>query len=60
MVFRGKYIQRMEVQIDHIVVVDPRQTCVLFFSVLFPILISNHFSGLGEERPLVRNHFSNS
>jgi hypothetical protein len=35
MVLPGKYIHGMEVQVDHILVVDPRETC----APLFPLHI---------------------
>ena len=49
----------MEAQVDHVLVVDPRETCaplVLLSSQM--LIISNHCSGFREEHPLVRDYFS--
>ena len=59
MVLRGGYIYGMEVQVDRTLVVDPRKTCALVFTVSSQILIaSNDCSGFGEERTLVCCHLS--
>ena len=60
MVLRRGYIQELEIQVvDHTLVVDPRKTYAFLFTVSSPILIaSNHHSGFGEERALVRYHLS--